>query len=70
MAYVVARMQKMKVGNMKGIENHNKRKTKNHANKDIDVTKSHLNYDLVENSDTYHKNIVGYINENKASSEL
>src|SRR5699024_4347300 len=45
----------------------NKRKTKNHTNKDIDVTKSHLNYDLVESSGTYHKNIVGYINENKSS---
>lgn len=68
MAYAVARMQKMKVGNLTGIENHNKRKTKNHANKDIDVTKSHLNYDLVESSGTYHKNIMGYINKNKAST--
>ena len=67
MAYAVARMQKMKVGNLSGIENHNKRKTKNHTNKDIDVTKSHLNYDLVGNSDTYHKNVMGYINEKKAS---
>ena len=67
MAYAVARMQKIKVGNLTGIENHNKRKTKNHTNKDIDVTKSHLNYDLVESSGTYHKNIVGYINENKSS---
>lgn len=67
MAYAVARMQKMKVGNLTGIENHNKRKTKNHANKDIDVTKSHLNFDLVENSATYHKNIMQYINDKKAS---
>ena len=67
MAYAVARMQKMKVGNLKGIENHNKRKTKNHANKDIDVERSHLNYDLVESSGTYHKNVMGYINKNKAS---
>lgn len=67
MAYAVARMQKMKVGNLSGIENHNRRKTKNHANKDIDVTKSHLNYDLVESSGTYHKNVMGYINKNKAS---
>ncbi|MGK0724687.1 MobV family relaxase [Aerococcus urinaeequi] len=68
MAYAVARMQKMKVGNLKGIENHNKRKTKNHTNQDIDVTKSHLNYDLVESSGTYHKDIMGYINKNKAST--
>ena len=67
MAYAVARMQKMKVGNLTGIENHNKRKTKNHANKDIDIERSDLNYDLVESSDTYHKNILGYINDKKAS---
>lgn len=67
MAYAVARMQKMKVGNLTGIENHNKRKTKNHTNKDIDVTKSDLNYDLVQNSETYHKNVMGYINDKKAS---
>uniref|UniRef100_UPI00352B1D40 MobV family relaxase n=1 Tax=Aerococcus urinaeequi TaxID=51665 RepID=UPI00352B1D40 len=67
MAYAVARMQKMKVGNLSGLESHNRRKTKNHSNRDIDVTKSHLNYDLVGNSDTYHKNIMGYINKNKAT---
>lgn len=67
MAYAVARMQKMKVGNLSGLESHNKRKTKKHTNKDIDATKSPLNYDLVENSDTYHKNIMGYINDRKAS---
>ena len=67
MAYAVARMQKIKVGNLTGIENHNRRKTKNHSNKDIDVERSHLNYDLVGNSATYHKNIMGYISENKAS---
>ncbi|SPT64670.1 Plasmid recombination enzyme [Aerococcus viridans] len=49
MAYAVARMQKMKVGNLSGLESHNKRKTENHSNKDIDVSKSHLNYDLNQN---------------------
>lgn len=68
MAYAVARMQKMKVGNLTGIENHNRRKTKNHTNEDIDVTKSHLNYDLVGNSGTYHKDVMGYINKNKATN--
>lgn len=67
MAYAVARMQKMKVGNLSGLESHNKRKTKNHTNENIDVTRSHLNYDLVENSGTYHKIIMGYINENKTN---
>lgn len=70
MAYIVARMQKMKVGNLTGIENHNKRKTKNHTNKDIDIERSHLNFDLIESSGTYHKNIMGYINDNKASKRV
>lgn len=45
---MVARMQKMKANNLVGIGNHNQRKTDNHSNKDIDVERSHLNYDLVE----------------------
>lgn len=68
MAYAVARMQKMKVGNLSGLESHNKRKTKNHTNENIDVTKSHLNFDLVGNSGTYHKDIMGYINKNKGTT--
>ena len=48
MSYMVARMQKMKADNLVGIGNHNQRKTQNHSNKDIDVERSHLNYDLVE----------------------
>lgn len=47
MAYAVARMQKMKVGNLSGLESHNRRKIKNHTNKDIDIERSHLNYDEV-----------------------
>lgn len=43
----------MKAGNLVGIGNHNQRKTENHSNKEIDVSRSHLNYDfcnLVENN--------------------
>ncbi|PJH69118.1 hypothetical protein CVR96_28005, partial [Salmonella enterica subsp. enterica serovar Typhimurium] len=53
MSYVVARMQKMKADNLVGIGNHNQRRTKNHSNQDIDISKSHLNYDLVNRTDTY-----------------
>lgn len=45
MAYAFARMQKMKVLNLSGLESHNRRKIKNHTNKDIE--RSHLNYDEV-----------------------
>jgi hypothetical protein len=44
MSFVVARMQKVKSGNLVGVGNHNQRNTDNHSNKDIDVERSHLNY--------------------------
>lgn len=70
MSYVVARMQKRKTGDLNGLQIHNDRKTKNHSNKDIDQSKSELNYDLVghEKSVSYQKEIMNYINENKIST--
>lgn len=68
MSKIVARMQKMKAANLIGLGNHNQRKTDNHSNKDIDVTRSHLNYDLVGKTYNYKTDIEKYINENKASS--
>ena len=53
MAKMVAHMGRMKKGNMSGIEGHNKRLFKNHSNKDIDTSKSYLNYDLVTCSGSY-----------------
>lgn len=47
MGYLVARMQKMKAGNLVDMGNHNQRLTDNHSNKDIDTERSYLNYDLV-----------------------
>ena len=47
MSMVVARMQKMKSGNLTGSQKHNQREFKNHTNKNIDSEKEHLNYDLV-----------------------
>ena len=47
MSKIVARMEKMKDGNLSGIQRHNQRETNNHSNPDIDIEKSHLNYDLV-----------------------
>ena len=48
MSYCVARMEKMKSDNLVGIGNHNQRRFSNHSNKDIDVSKSHLNYDILD----------------------
>lgn len=66
---MVARMQKMKADNLVGIGNHNQRKTDNHSNKDIDIERSHLNYDLVEGrTENYKTDIQNFIEEKKAGT--
>ncbi|HEN0713002.1 TPA: plasmid recombination protein [Streptococcus agalactiae] len=70
MSYVVARMEKYKSNQLSGIYNHNERVFKNHSNKDIDPSRSHLNYELTnrDRTQTYHKQIKEHINENRISS--
>lgn len=69
MSYIVARMEKMKVGNLGGAYRHNERIFKNHSNKDIDPNRSHLNYELTDRdrSVSYEKQIKNYVNETKIS---
>lgn len=67
MSKIVARMQKMKSGNLTGIGNHNQRKTKNHSNEEIDKSRSDLNYDLVDRTENYKKDIERFIEENKST---
>ncbi len=68
MSFVVARMQKMKAGNLVGMGNHNQRLTGNHSNKEIDTERSYLNYDLVNRTENYKRDIEQFINDNKSSS--
>ncbi|HFQ7507471.1 TPA: MobV family relaxase, partial [Streptococcus agalactiae] len=70
MSYMVARMQKMKVGNLGGAYKHNERVFETHSNKDIDSSRSHLNYELTDRdqSVSYEKQIKDYVNTNKVSS--
>ena len=69
MSYMVARMQKMKVGNLGGAHKHNERIFEKHSNKDIDTSRSHLNYELTDRdrSVSYERQIKDYVNENKSS---
>lgn len=60
-------MEKMKSDNLVGIGNHNQRRFSNHSNKDIDVSKSYLNYDILDKVKSYKTDIEGYINANKSS---
>ena len=66
MSKMVARMQKMKIGNLGGSFKHNERLFENHSNKDIDPERSHLNYELTEDSELY----LGYIKKETAEQLL
>ena len=69
MSYVVARMTKYKSGNLGGAYKHNERIFEKHSNKDIDTSRSHLNYELTDRdrSVSYERQIKDYVNENKSS---
>ena len=47
--FFMAHVAKYTRGAIQGLSNHLDRKTENHSNKDIDVSKSYLNYDLNQN---------------------
>ena len=70
MSYMVARMQKMKAGNLGGAYKHNERVFETHSNKDIDPSRSPLNYELTDRdrSVSYERQIKDYVNENKISN--
>ena len=48
---------------------HNERIFEKHSNKDIDTSRSHLNYELTDRdrSVSYERQIKDYVNENKSS---
>lgn len=47
----MAHMKKYAKGSVQSLALHIERKTKNHSNKDIDVSRSYLNYSLIKNDD-------------------
>ena len=47
MSYMVCHGMKSKAGDIKNIEKHIERKNKDYKNKDIDKSKTHLNYDCL-----------------------
>lgn len=69
MSYSIIRIERAtSKANSIGHQRHNQRENKNYSNKDIDLSKSYLNYDLI-NSEyiNYLENIEKKINENKKS---
>ena len=55
MSYAIIRNEKYKRDNLKGIYRHNERKNKNYSNKNIDITKSYLNYSIKSPQYSYEK---------------
>lgn len=55
MSYAIIRNEKYKRDNLKGIYRHNERKNKNYSNKNIDTTKSYLNYSIKSPQYSYEK---------------
>ena len=55
MSYAIVRNEKLTRIQAIGICVHNDRKAKNHSNKEIDISKSHLNYYFKKNELSYTK---------------
>lgn len=72
MSYAIVRNEKLTRAEVNGKCTHNDRKAKYHTNKDIDPTRTHLNYYIKKNNYTYTKefdklkkdqNLAGYLRE-------
>lgn len=65
MSYVVCHVQKFKSGDVKGLQLHNQREREHSKNKDIDKSKSDLNYDLHNAEDiNYNHKVKAILEQN------
>lgn len=70
MSYAIVRNEKLTRDEINGKGTHNDRKAKNHSNKDIDSSRTHLNYYLKKNTLTYTKEFDKYLQETKVQAHL
>ena len=70
MSYAIVRNEKLTRAEINGNGSHNDRKAKNHSNKDIDPTRTHLNYYIKKNELTYTKEFDKYLKENNVQGHL
>ena len=70
MSYAIVRNEKLTRAEINGKATHNDRKAKNHTNKNIDSTRTHLNYYIKKNELTYTKEFDKYLKENKIEGHL
>ena len=70
MSYAIVRNEKLTRAEVNGKGTHNDRKAKNHTNKDINPTRTHLNYYIKKNEQTYTKEFDKYLKENNLQCHL
>ncbi|WWU66883.1 MobV family relaxase (plasmid) [Clostridium baratii] len=69
MSYLVCHFGKYKSSNVFGLQKHNQRENKNYSNKDLDISKSHLNYDLVNSSPINFRTTINNLIDEKRKSD-
>lgn len=63
MAKLVCHGEKYKKGNVPSIERHNERRNANYSNEEIDLSRTHLNYSLIQsNSESYYRSVMELVN--------
>lgn len=69
MSYLVCHMQKATRGNVSGLQRHNQRENKNYGNEQVDLNKSHLNYDLQNQQRINHLKTIDEIIKSQRTSD-
>lgn len=70
LSHLVCHMGKFTGGNVAGLQKHNQRENKNYGNENIDISKSHLNYDLQNQEHIkYSSKVKEIIKENRVSDK-
>lgn len=70
MSYAIVRNEKLTRAEVNGKGTHNDRKAKNHSNKDIDPSRTYLNYYIKKNELTYTKEFDKCVKENNLQGHL
>ena len=70
MSYAIIRNDKLTRVDAQGSYIHNDRRSKGHSNKDIDPTRTHLNFYCKKNELTYTKEFDKYLKENNVQGHL
>lgn len=70
MSYAIVRNEKLTRAQVNGKGTHNDRKAKNHSNKDIDPSRTYLNYYIKKNELTYTKEFDKCVKENNLQGHL